>query len=148
MPPVQLRTFLSSDIPAALHLWETSSGIGLTASDSPANLTAFLQRNPGFSRVAACGDEIVGTVLCGHDGRRGFLYHLAVATAHQRSGLGRALAESCLQHLQRYGIPRATIHMFADNDEGKAFWRSTHWRQRDDLMVLQFETSISAPAPS
>lgn len=137
-----LRTFVSADIPAALALWRQSPGIGLGAADSPAALTAFLQRNPGFSRVALVDNELVAAVLCGHDGRRGFLYHLAVAPGQRRLGLGRALCTACIEHLQRYGISRVTVHLFADNHEGKAFWHSTGWRDRDDLLVLQIE-----PAP-
>lgn len=140
-PAATLRTFLSPDIPTALALWRDLPGIGLTASDSPDALTRFLQRNPGLSRVAVIDNRIVGTVLCGHDGRRGFLYHLAVESAHRHRGIGLALVDACLEHLQRCGIARVTIHRFADNDEGKAFWLDAGWRERPDLAVLQAESA-------
>jgi ribosomal protein S18 acetylase RimI-like enzyme len=84
-------------------------------------------------------------LLCGHDGRRGFLYHLAVAPTYRGRGYGRQLTEICLAHLQRVGIPRATIHLYANNDEGKAFWNSTQWVERNDLVVMQFETTTDEP---
>jgi len=139
MSSATLRTFLSSDISAALALWRNLPGIGLTAADSPPALTLFLQRNPGLSRVAVVDGVVVGTVLCGHDGRRAFLYHLAVAPAHRHRGIGQALVRACTAHLQRLGLERTTIHLFAANDEGKAFWRDAGWRERSDLAVLQVD---------
>ncbi|WP_221028785.1 GNAT family N-acetyltransferase [Actomonas aquatica] len=138
MDSLQLRPFISADIDAALTLWRATPGIGLTSSDEPDQLRQFLQRNPGCSFVAIDASEsLAGTVLCGHDGRRGFLYHLAVAPAHRRHGLGRLLAETALGRLRRNGITRVTAHVYAANDEGKAFWASTHWRERVDLVAFQ-----------
>jgi N-acetylglutamate synthase len=139
MPDFILRSFVTADIPPALALWQSTEGIGLTGADSPAALTNFLHRNPGLSRVALIDDQLVGAVLCGHDGRRGFLYHLAVAAPHQRQGIGRTLAEDCVTRLQRCGVERVTIHVFAHNPQGAAFWRARAWRSREDLLVLQID---------
>jgi ribosomal protein S18 acetylase RimI-like enzyme len=83
---------------------------------------AYLTRNPGLSRVAVQNEQIIGAVLCGHDGRRGLLYHLAVAPGLRGQGIGRRLVEECLAGLQTSGIKRALILVARENDLGRAFW--------------------------
>jgi N-acetylglutamate synthase len=94
------------DPPDVIDLWSQTEGVGLNESDSPKALAAFLIRNPGLSRVACDGQTIVAALLCGHDGRRGFLYHLAVKPAYRRQGLGKALVEQCLSALAKQGIQK------------------------------------------
>ena len=95
-------------------------GVGLNEGDDPAGLRAFLARNPGLSLVAQDGTRIVAAVLCGHDGRRGYLYHLAVANDYRRRGLGTSLVERC-SALAAAGIPKCTIVLYADNESGERF---------------------------
>ena len=85
-------------------------------------------------------NRIMGAVLCGHDGRRGYLHHLAVAAAWRRKGIGRDLVEACLTGLGSAGIPKCNIFLLADNELGKAFWTHNGWNERGDLKVLQKET--------
>lgn len=119
-------------------LWERSSGIGLNESDTREAIALFLERNPGLSRVALAPDgTIAGAVLSGHDGRRGYLHHLAVDESHRRRGLGSRLVEQALQDLRALGIPKTNIYLFADNAAGRAFWLREGWSVRDDLVVLQ-----------
>jgi len=120
-------------------LWQRSEGVGLSPSDSREGVHAFLARNPGLSLVARKGNEIVGTVLCGHDGRRGYLYHLAVAPQWRRRGLGRVLVEACLARLAAAGILKATIVVYSHNDDGQGFWEHVGWKHRADLRVMQKE---------
>ena len=87
------------DIPAALGPWQSSPGVGLGEGDDESGLSAFISRNPGFSHVAVQDDLLIGTCMCGHDGRRGMLYHVVVTTAWRRRGLARALADACLAAL-------------------------------------------------
>ena len=141
MAPVTLRPFTTGHVSAALALWLRCPGIGLGESDTPDALREFLLRNPGCSFVAEVDGQLIGTVLGGHDGRRAFLYHLAVARDHRGAGIGTRLVDSALERFTRLRIPRVTLHLFADNDEGKAFWHSTQWRVRDDLVVLQKDLS-------
>ncbi len=141
-----LRPFVSADIPAALALWQSCTGIGLNDSDSPDALREFLLRNPGCSFVAIRDGRLIGAVLGGHDGRRAFLYHLAVAAPYRGRGIGSQLVAECLARFARLRLTRVTIHLFADNDEGKAFWHSTRWRDRGDLVVLQRE--LPPPQPT
>ena len=84
-----------------------------------------------------CEDRIIGAVLCGHDGRRGYLHHLAVATEHRRKGLGKSLVDRCLDKLRSLGIQKCNIFVYADNDDGKVFWQSSGWLDRHDLTVMQ-----------
>jgi putative acetyltransferase len=103
--------------------WTGKEGVELNESDTREAIGRYLERNPGLSLVAR--DEagrIVGAILCGHDGRRGYLHHLAVDPACRGRGLGRALVERCLANLRAIGVPRCNIFYMADNPNGKAFW--------------------------
>src|SRR5512142_407604 len=102
-PGVIIAVMTARDLPGVLDLWRRSEGLGLGASDEPAALEAFLARNPGLSFTARCDGELAGAVLGGHDGRRGYLHHLAVAQAHRRQGIGRALVERCCSELRALG---------------------------------------------
>ncbi len=130
------------DIPEAIDLWRLCDGVGLGCGDSPSQLESFLQRNPGLSLVArrATG-RLAGAVLVGSDGRRGFLYHLAVDVDFRRRGLGTALARQALEGLARAGVGRCNIVVFRDNPEGLAFWQSNAWQPRNDLIVLTRDLS-------
>jgi N-acetylglutamate synthase len=132
-----IRAMTIADFDAVLRLWQDTAGVGLNESDDRQNLAAFLARNPGMSRVAAAGTEIVGAVLCGHDGRRGYLHHLAVAGACRQRGLGRQLVETCLADLTGRGILKCNIFLFSDNAAGEAFWIHNGWAKRSDLQIMQ-----------
>jgi dipeptidyl aminopeptidase/acylaminoacyl peptidase/GNAT superfamily N-acetyltransferase len=140
------------DYEAALALWRSQPGIGLDdASDSRAGIMAFLRRNPRLSIVASDAGALVGTALVGHDGRRGFVYHLAVAPSHRHLGLGRTLAERALQSLAACGIPKCTILVMRSNAGGQAFWERLGWTRRDDLHVHQHaldDATCRTPAAS
>jgi ribosomal protein S18 acetylase RimI-like enzyme len=126
-----------ADFPVVFRLWQITEGIGLNESDKPEAFAAFLTRNPGMSQVALAGTEIVGTLMCGHDGRRGYLHHLAVAQAHRHQGLGRTLVEKCLRVLAAQGIAKCNIYLFADNPGGRTFWAHNGWDERAEIQVLQ-----------
>ena len=126
------------DYDAVLSLWRNTPGMSLdAASDSRSAIGRYLRRNPGLSFVASAGGQIVGAVLSGHDGRRGYLHHLAVAESHRKQGIGEALVRRCLQALARQHIPKYTILLFRSNVLGRAFWQHTGWNQRKDLSVFQ-----------
>lgn len=90
---MHIRAMTSLDIPRSTELWQACKGVGLGDGDTPEQLEAFLNRNPMTSSVALSEERLIGAVLAGHDGRRGFLYHLAVHPDFRARGLGRALAE-------------------------------------------------------
>jgi len=127
------------DYEAVAALWRSAQGVGLAQSDTREGVCGFLTRNPGLSQVARLGQEIVGAVLCGHDGRRGYLYHLAVVEQHRRQGLGKAIVATCLSELAKACIAKATLFVYVDNDAAQQFWRRLGFSDRTDLLVLQKE---------
>ncbi len=133
---VTVRELTIHDYDAARGLWERTEGIGLSAADSRENLAVFLSRNPGLSFVAVEADRLVGAVLCGSDGRRGFLYHLAVDPAARRKGTGRRLVKSCLSRLHQSGMRKCHIFVMADNADGRRFWERIGWVERPELVVM------------
>ena len=143
-PTVRLRAFRLADYAAVFALWKKTEGIGLNESDTRAAIRRYLRHNPGLSLVATAGGRIVGAVLCGHDGRRGYLHHLAVARSWRRCGVGRSLVSACLDRLRAEGIPKCNLFLFASNLPGKAFWRRLGWSVRADLRLVQRRTAVAA----
>lgn len=117
-------------------LWEQTEGIGLSGADSKENIQAYLDRNPGTSFVAAAGKEIVGTVLGGHDGRRGYIYHLCVHPAHRRAGIGQTLVSRCIEVIKGCGIQKCHISVINENRDGLAFWERIGWHVRSDIGMV------------
>ena len=133
-----MRDFALTDYDTVLALWRSCEGIGLSESDTREAIAAYRVRNPGLSLVATEADGvIVGAVLGGHDGRRGYLHHLAVVPAHRGQGLGRRLVEESLARLRQLGIEKCNIFLYADNAAGRAFWLREGWSSREDLVVVQ-----------
>jgi ribosomal protein S18 acetylase RimI-like enzyme len=128
-----LREFTRADIPAVRALWARCEGLGDGPGDAPDALSRFLERNPGLSPLALDENEIVGAALCGHDGRRGFLYRVAVAPTHRRRGIARALVERAFDGLRGAGIARGMMFVLAASDEARGFWRAVGARQRERL---------------
>lgn len=121
----------------ALDLWQATDGVCLTDSDDMPGLCAYLERNPGLSHVAAQRDEIVGAVLCGHDGRRGYLHHLAVRADHRKFGIGTGLVKACLASLKLVKIKRCNLFVFEENSRARSFWDHDGWFEWADIRLLQ-----------
>lgn len=117
------REFSTSDYEAAVQLWQRVEGLEIAEGDDREGVAQFVGRNVGLSRVAIDGAEIVGAVLCGHDGRRAYIYHLAVDPAYRRDGLGRRLVRECLDGLRKTKVKRLIILVAHDNERGAEFWR-------------------------
>jgi putative acetyltransferase len=131
-----------ADFDEVTALWKKTEGVGLNESDTHEGTALFLERNPGLSLIAR--DEngtIIGAVLCGHDGRRGYLHHLAVASEHRRQGIGKSLVEACLSKLGELGIQKCNIFLYTDNVAGREFWQRHGWVERADLRMLQKPTA-------
>ncbi|MBI5580628.1 MAG: GNAT family N-acetyltransferase [Deltaproteobacteria bacterium] len=119
-----------------LALWKRCAGVGLSDADSPQSIHAYLDRNPGMSFVAKVDGSTVGSILGGHDGRRGYIHHLAVDTAWRRQGIARRLVETCIHALKEAGIQKTHIFIFNSNANGIAFWKSVGWTHRSDISVI------------
>ena len=133
---IAITEFSMTDYEEAVALWREMPEIGLDDADTPEQMRSFLARNPGLSFVVRDRGKLVGAVLCGHDGRRGYLHHLAVDRAYQGAGIGRALVDRCLSALAAVGIARCNIFVFAENEEGKGFWEKTGWLTYEGLEVM------------
>jgi N-acetylglutamate synthase len=131
-----LRPMTAADVPDALTLWSGMPGLSLFPCDSPDGLSRYLKRNPGLSVVARKGDRLVGAALAGHDGRRGFLHHVAVAADYRRRGVGRAMVEWCVKAVTAEGIGRCLILVNEGNDEARSFWRHIGWIDRPNVHVM------------
>jgi len=121
---------------AVMDLWRASEGIGLSSADSEERIENYLNRNPGMSFVAKTDGRVIGAVLCGHDGRRGYLHHLAVDKAYRYHGIGQALVEKCLNALEKEGIQKCHLFLIETNLEGRKFWEKVGWSLRRDIAVM------------
>ena len=133
------RTMYLSDYDQALQLWKSLPGIGLSSSDEKEDIRVFLKKNSCTCFVALKGGNLVGTILGGSDGRRGYIYHLAVKESEQKAGIGKKLVNLCLSELKKLGIRKCHIFVIRDNIEGIAFWKKMDWQLRDDILVMSRE---------
>jgi len=143
IPDYRFQPMEKGDLAEVIQFWQGMEGIGLNESDSYSALSFYLQRNPGLSWVARNKDrELIGAVLCGHDGRRGYLHHLAVAQDYRSKGIGRALVERCLSSLRELKILKGNVFLFSHNPEGQRFWKAMGWKKREDLILMQRVLSL------
>jgi len=131
-----IREMKVEDWQQMINLWQTTEGIGLGRSDTIEGLERFLNRNKGMSFVCEIDGKIVATIMCGHDGRRGFIYHLAVAKNFRSQGIGKRLVEKALQELRMQGIHKCHIFVMKDNEKGKDFWSKVGFQKRSDIEVF------------
>ncbi|MDD5327058.1 MAG: GNAT family N-acetyltransferase [Phycisphaerae bacterium] len=118
-------------------LWQSAEGVGLDKDvDTQERIGIYLQRNPRLSFAAFEKGKVVGAVLCGHDGRRGYLHHLAVAEEYRNKGTGKLLVEKVISKLRMLGIRKCNTFVFADNVIGREFLEKIGWTERTDLKVL------------
>jgi ribosomal protein S18 acetylase RimI-like enzyme len=127
MSEITTREFVIGDFDRALALWKEMGEIEICEGDSREEIGTYLERNPGLSCVAEVGGKMIGAVLCGHDGRRGWIYHLAVAAAHRGRGIGKLLIEECCRGLREAGLRRAIILVERGNSGGREFWVRNGW---------------------
>lgn len=131
---MKIRLMTREDYDALYALWLATPGMGLNdVDDSRDGIGKFLARNPHTCFVAEDGGALLGAIMCGHDGRRAFIYHLAVAQACQRRGIGKALLDATLCALEQEGIAKVALVVFAHNDKGNAFWAKHGFAERKDL---------------
>lgn len=133
---VRISRFTIESYDEVFSLWRECEGMGLSDADSRENIERYLDANPGMSFVAVTDGGIVGTLLAGHDGRRGYLYHLAVHPRYRRRGIGRRLVDSCLSALSETGIRKCHLFIFNDNSGGISYWKSLGWTPRSDIGVI------------
>ena len=139
MDEVRIQPMTVDDYDEVRALWMTISGFGIrTLDDSPADIRRFILRNPTTSVVARVGNRIVGSILCGSDGRQGSLYHVCVAREYRRRGIGTKMVGYCMQQLKLMGINKVSLIAFIRNDAGNAFWKQIGWTRKTDVNYYEF----------
>jgi ribosomal protein S18 acetylase RimI-like enzyme len=133
---IDTREFSIGDYDAAVQIWQRVEGIEIAEADDKKGVAEFLARNPGLSRVAIDGSTVVGVALCGHDGRRGHIYHLAVNPAYQGRGIGKRLLDECIDGLRTAGIQRVIILVAGNNQRGAQFWERRGWEKISDAVPM------------
>lgn len=131
---MKIRKMATGDYEAVFSLWKETAGMGLRSQDdSREGIERFLARNPNTCFVAEVNATVSGVILCGHDGRRGYIYHMAVAQMYRKKGIGHRLLSTALSALRAEGINRAALVVYKNNAQGNSFWESEGFSLRDDL---------------
>ena len=134
-----VRTMTIEDYQGVHDLWMTIKGFAIRSiDDSREGVERFLKRNPVTSVVAEENGEIVGSNLCGHDGRRGCLYHVCVREDCRMRGIGKSMVVRCMEELEKEKISKVSLIAFTENDIGNAFWKEIGWTKREDLNYYDF----------
>ena len=137
---VTIRRMQAADYDEALALWVTCGGMGLrSVEDSRAGIAAFLERNPDTCFAAEADGSVIGTVLAGHDGRRGYLYHVAVDGAYRNRGIATDLVHHAMKSLRRAGIQKTALVVYGSNLDGNEFWEHIGFTAREDLVYRNKE---------
>ncbi|MBQ6843606.1 MAG: GNAT family N-acetyltransferase [Agathobacter sp.] len=135
----KLRVMQIEDYQNVYNLWMTIDGFGIRSiDDSYEGVARFLKRNPTTSVVAESDGKLVGAILCGHDGRRGCMYHVCVHRYYRKHGIGKAMVVFCMKALQAEGINKVSLIAFKSNSVGNQFWKGAGWTFREDLNYYDF----------
>ncbi len=141
VPDYHLRPMALDDYPDIMEALNRTGGTGLRDTGSFEGVSRYLARNPGMSFVAEVEAAVAGCVFSGHDGRRGYLYHLAVSPVFRRHGIGRSLVARAIAAIATEGVEKFHIDVFASNDEGLGFWQAIGWQERSELKRLSYAGS-------
>lgn len=148
MEQYTIREMKIEDYEGVKKLWMSIKGFAIRSiDDSREGVDKFLRRNPGCSVICIMNNEVVGAILCGHDGRRGTLYHVCVREDVRMHGIGKAMVVRCMESLKAEGINKVSLIAFTSNDIGNAFWKQVGWTKREDLNYYDFtlnEANITA----
>lgn len=129
-----IRPMTTDDYEALFSMWASTPNMGLrTLDDSREGISRFLKRNPNTSFVACEDGRLIGAILCGHDGRRGYIYHTTVLPQYRKQGVASALIEKAEESLQKEGVTRVCLNVMETNASGKAFWQNRGWEKKDFL---------------
>lgn len=132
---MEIRLLTIDDYDAVYALWQSVPGVGLNnIDDSRKGIERYLLRNPLTCFVAELDGSLAGCILAGHDGRRGYIYHLTVSRNHQRQGIGQALVAAALDALIAEGIAKVALVVFASNELGNEFWERIGFTTRPDII--------------
>lgn len=134
-----IRQMTIADYEQIYAIWQKTPGMGLSSVDTRSKIELFLNDNPDLSFIAVNSlnpTEIIGTILCGNDSRRGFLYHLAVIPEFRKKGIAQDLIKHSLAGLRRIGIVKCHLFVLATNQSAVEYYRKLGWQERVDLFVF------------
>ena len=132
---MDIRLMTLKDYDRISALWQNTQGMGLSPQDDTREgIARYLARNPATCFIAQEGELLAGAILCGHDGRRAYLYHMAVAESFRRRGIGSVLLNHAMAALAAEGITKAAMLVFATNENGNAFWQKQGFEARPDVV--------------
>lgn len=132
---INIRVMSIHDYDGVYNLWINTPGMGLnTTDDSREGIAKYLKRNPTTSFVAECEGNIIGVIMAGHDGRRGYIHHTAVLPTYRNQGIAKKLVDSAMSALDEEGINKVALVAFKKNELGNSFWENRGFTDRDDLV--------------
>lgn len=134
----RIRPMTLDDYAGVHRLW-LDEGLVLRDSDDRELIGCYLERNPQLSLVTESEVGLEGVLLCGHDGRAGYIHHIAVRDEAQRHGLGQAMLEEAVHQLERRGMSRSHAFVVKENAKGMSFWRKVGWKEREDLQLFTYD---------
>jgi ribosomal protein S18 acetylase RimI-like enzyme len=138
---MNIREMTINDYDSIIKMFRETPGIEVREADSKDATEAYLNRNPGLSFVAMLDLKVIGCVMCGHDGRRGYLQHLVVMPGHRKQGIGEELFIACINALQKIGVHKTHIFVLKTNDLGNKFWADKGWNLREDINMYSYNSS-------
>ncbi|MGD8113169.1 GNAT family N-acetyltransferase [Vibrio sp. TRT 17S01] len=138
---VKIREMDIADYEDVIRLWGQTEGMSLRDADSKESINNYLIRNPKLSFVAVSANEIVGAVLVGTDGRRGYLQHLAVSSNYRGKNLGRELVSQAISALANVGVPKTHLFVYNENVNAQQFYEKLGWFPRDEVRMYSFNSS-------
>ncbi|NLB88695.1 MAG: GNAT family N-acetyltransferase [Syntrophomonadaceae bacterium] len=134
-----IKPATEADIYKMQSLWQSTPGLGVGPGDDEDSLKTFLKRNPTTCLVLMDDDQLIGTVLGGFDGRRGYIYHLAVHSDYQKKGYGKHLLNRALLELKALGAKKIHLFVLRDNENAINFYVYNNWKLRGDIQVLSWD---------
>ena len=135
----EIRVMKPEDYDEVYALWNTIKGFGIRSiDDSREGVERFLKRNPTTSMLAVSDGKVIGSILCGHDGRTGYLYHVCVAEEYRKHGIGKAMVARAMEALKEEGINKVALLAFRKNEVGNCFWKGVGWTGREDVNYYEF----------
>jgi ribosomal protein S18 acetylase RimI-like enzyme len=143
---MNIREMTINDYEDIIAMFRETPGISVREADSREATEAYLNRNPGLSFVATLDSKVIGCVMCGHDGRRGYLQHLVVLPEYRNQGIGEKLFTACLDALQKVGINKTHIFVFKTNGVANKFWANKGWHLRDEINMYSYNSSSNENA--
>lgn len=137
---ITIREMKKSDYDEVYAMWQITTKRALSDADSREGIEKYIDRNKGMSQVAVKDGKIIGTVLAGHDGRRGFIHHMAVMPEYRRHGIGHKLAQTAISKIEAEGIDKTHIFCYQNNETGQSFWKDFGFIKRDDVFVYSYSS--------